>query len=133
MSVSAGFEAEVIRILKNDAGVAALVSGRVTHEAEAQTVFAHIAIGAWRVKAWNTVSERGEEIVFALVASARKGGRMLALDVLGAAALALEGGAYAVPGGHVVGVFFDEAEAVLDKDRQSWRARGRFRALIDIP
>ena len=131
MSLSAGLQAAVIGALKADADVAALVAGRVLEEAQAAAVFPHLALGPWRAKAWNAGAERGEEIVFALQAFVRKGGRGAALNLIGRSGVALDGAALTIAGGRVVGVFFQDADVALEKDRQTWRATGRFRALVE--
>ena len=130
--MSAALEAAVLAALKADAGVAALVAGRVLAEGDAAAAFPHLALGAWRSRAWNAGGERGEEIVFALSAFVRRGGRAAALEALGAAAAALDGAALSPDEGRVVALFFQDAEAALEKDRQTWRATGRFRALVEL-
>ena len=131
MSLSAGLQAAVIGALKGDGDVAAVVAGRVLEEAEAAAVFPYLAIGPWRTKAWNAGSERGEEIQFALQAFVRKGGRGAALNLIGRSGVALGSAGLSIAGGRVVGVFFQDAEVALDKDKQTWRATGRFRALVE--
>jgi hypothetical protein len=124
-------QAAVIAALQADEGVAALVGGRVLEEAQAAAVFPYLAIGPWKSRAWNAGGARGEEVVFGIVAFVRKGGRGAALNLIGRCGVALDGAAISFDGGRVVGVFFQDAEVVLEKDRQTWRAVGKFRVLVE--
>lgn len=124
-------QAAVIAALQTDGDVAALVGDRVLEEAQASAVFPYLAIGPWKSRAWNVGGTWGEEVVFGIVAFVRKGGRGAALNLIGRCGVALDGAAMNVDGGRVVGVFFQDAEVALEKDRQTWRAVGKFRALVE--
>lgn len=129
--LSAGLTGAVVAALRADAGVAALCGARVYPAGVASAVFPHVAFGPMKARAWNAGGERGAEIVFAVHALARAGGRAEALTVAEACAAALDGAAPAWSGARVVALFFSEAEAAQLKDGETWRAVARFRALVE--
>ncbi len=127
----AGLTAALVSRLAADSGVVALAAGGVMAEARASAVFPYVAVGAVTSRAWNAGGERGAEAVVTLEAFARHGGRAAALVLAEACGGALDGTSFDVSDSRVVGLFADSAEAVLEKDRQTWRARVRIRALVE--
>lgn len=131
MSLAGALVSAAIAALKADAGVTALAGARVHVENVASAPFPHVAIGPVKSRVWNAGGERGEEVSLTLHVFARRGGRGAALELAAACVVALENAALSVDGGHVVGVFFQEVEATLLKDNDTWRAAARFRVLVE--
>ena len=131
MSLSRGLIAAVVTALRGDEDVQAVVGERVFGEAPASSVFPYAAIAGWRTREWGAGGERGEELVLTLACFARTGGREVALAAADACAAVLDGAAFELQGARVVGLFFQDGEAALEKDRQTWRAVSRFRALVE--
>ena len=129
--LSAGLADAVVAALRADAGVAALCGARVYPYGVASAVFPHVAFGPLKTRAWNAGGEPGAEILFAVHALARAGGRTEALTVAEACAAALDGAGLAWSGAGMVALFFSEAEAAQLKDGETWRAVARFRALVE--
>lgn len=132
MSGVAGLAAAIVARLQADAGVAALAVGGVLTEGRASAVFPHVAVAGVSVRAWNAGGEAGREAVVTLEAFARQGGRDAALVLAEACGGVLDGQSFDVGEARVVGLFADSAEAVLEKDRQTWRARVKIRALVEV-
>lgn len=132
MSGVGGLASAVVARLLDDAGVTALAKGGVLAEGRASAVFPYVAVGAVTARAWNTGEARGREAVLMLEAVARHGGRDAALALAEACGGVLDGASFEVAGGWVVGLFADGAEAALEKDRQTWRARLKIRALVEM-
>lgn len=130
MSGVAGLAGAIVTRLQGDAGVSALAAGGVMAEARASAVFPFVAVAGVTRRAWNAGGERGAEAVVTLEAFARSG-REAALVLAEACGGVLDGASFDVEGGRVIGLFADAAEAALEKDRQTWRARVKIRALVD--
>ena len=130
MSGVAGLAAAIVERLEADAGVAALAGGGVMAEARASAAFPFVAVAGVAARAWNAGGEPGREAVVTLEAFSRDG-RDQALVLAEACGGVLDGLSFDVEGGRVVGLFADSAEAVLEKDRVTWRARVRVRALVE--
>lgn len=131
MNALGGLAAAVVARLQGDAGVASLAKGGVLAEGRASAVFPYVAVAGVTSRAWNAGGERGHDAVVTLEAYARHGGRDAALVLAEACGGALDGASFDVAGGRVVGLFADAADAALEKDRQTWRARVRIRALVE--
>lgn len=131
MSLAKGLAPAVVARLVADAGVAALCGARVYPRDMASAVMPYVAFGALKERAWNAGDERGSEIVFALHAVAREGGREAAMDVACACGAALDGALLSWAGARVVALFFSEADAAQLRDGETWRATARFRALVE--
>lgn len=117
--------------LRADAGVTALAGERVYGAAFASAVFPFVALGPVKAKAWNAGGERGEEIVFAVHCFARRGGREAAVALAEACGTALDNAQLALTGARLVALFYQDADVALEKDRETWRAVARFRALVE--
>ena len=131
MSGVAGLAAAIVARLQADAGVAALAGGGVMAEARASASFPYLAVAGVTARAWNAGGEPGREAVVTLEAFSRDG-RDQALVLAEACGGVLDGQSFDVEGGRVVGLFADGAEAALEKDRVTWRARVRIRALVEV-
>lgn len=131
MSGAAGLPAAIVARLEADAGVMALAKGGVLIEARASAAFPFVAVGGVTARPWGGGDMRGREAVVTLEAYARQGGRDAALVLAEACGGVLDGAAFEMDGARVVGLFADAADAALEKDRQTWRARLRIRALVE--
>ncbi len=132
MSGVGGLAAAVTALLEADAGVMALAAGGVLGEGRASAVFPFVAVAGVTARPWNSGEARGREAVLTLEAFARHGGRDAALVLAEACGGALDGASFDLDGGRVVGLFADSAEAALEKDRQTWRARVKIKALVEV-
>ena len=130
MSGVAGLAAAIVARLQADAGVAALAGGGVMAEARQSAAFPFVAVAGVAARAWNAGGEAGREAVVTLEAFSRDG-RDQALVLAEACGGVLDGQSFDVEGGRVLGLFADGAEAALEKDRVTWRARVRIRALVE--
>jgi hypothetical protein len=130
MSGVAGLAGAIVARLQGDAGVAAIAAGGVLNAARASAVFPFVAVAGVTSRAWNAGGEKGAEAVVTLEAFSRAG-RDDALVLAEACGGVLDGASFDVEGGRVVGLFADAADAALEKDRQTWRARVRIRALVE--
>lgn len=130
MSGVGGLAAAIVARLQADAGVSALAGGGVLAEGRASAAFPYLAVAGVAARAWNAGGEAGREAMVTLEALSRDG-RDQALVLAEACGGVLDGLSFDVDGGRVVGLFAEAADVALEKDRVTWRARVRIRALVE--
>ncbi|MFT3809265.1 MAG: DUF3168 domain-containing protein [Micropepsaceae bacterium] len=130
MSGVAGLAAALVERLQADSGVSALAGGGVMAAVRQSAAFPFVAVAGVAARAWNAGGEPGREAVVTLEAFSRDG-RDAALVLAEACGGVLDGQSFDVEGGRVVGLFAEAADVALEKDRVTWRARVRVRALVE--
>ncbi len=131
MSAASALTDHVVALLKADGAVAALARGRVFAEAPGGAAFPYLAAGVTRARDWSVGEARGVETVLVVSAFARRG-RNEAEALSAAAVAALDGASAALGAMRLTGLFFQDGETALERDRRTWRTTARFRALIEI-
>jgi hypothetical protein len=123
-------EALVAR-LKADAGVAALVAGRVFDHVPEREVFPYVSIRA-TARAWDTTDDFGKEVSVEINAWSRKEGRRECELILHALEVSLRTMAPAVLTDHrLVNMTFEMADVLREEGGQTYFGYARFRAVTE--
>lgn len=131
MSAALAVQAALIGALKADAGLAALVAGRVHDGAPQGAAFPHVALADLASLDLSDTGGEGAEHFATFLVWSRAGGRREALEILGAMTAALDGAALAPAGHALVTLAVERLETRREADGRTWRGLMRVRAVTE--
>ena len=131
MSAALALQAALFAALKEDAGLAALVAGRIHDAAPQGTALPHLVLADFAsLDASDSGGEEAEHYATFLVWS-RAGGRRQALEILGAMTACLDNAMLPLAGHHLISLSVERTETRREADGISWRGLLRVRAVTE--
>lgn len=129
MSASWPLQQAIFGALTNDAGVTALVGGRVYDSVPQDASFPYLTVGDSTVIPFDTKDEPGQEHRVVMHAWSRYAGRKEAKQILAAVYDRLNRATLTVSGYGVVLILFEFEETFLDEDGRTYHGVIRFRII----
>lgn len=124
-------QAAIVAALKADAGVAALVGGRVYDRAPEDAAFPYLSIGPEIAQPFEAQALDGWEMSLQLDAWSRKPGRVECRQIMAASYAALHDAALSVAGEHLVMVVLELQLTMDDPDGVTTHGVQKFRIITE--
>ncbi|WP_421724236.1 DUF3168 domain-containing protein [Bauldia sp.] len=124
-------QAAVRAALIADSGVGALVGDRIYDEPPRGPTFPYVSFGEARASDWSTGTETGAEHRLVLNVWSRHRGKAECWAIVEALQAILDDAALTLDGHRLINLRFETADVRRDRDRITWTASVRFRAVTE--